>query len=51
MQLHRHIFQIFLETTLLIIVESGMGEVTELITLRYSVFNSLISDTSGDKPA
>lgn len=35
---------------LLIIVRSGMGEVTKLITLRYNVFNSLILDTSVDKP-
>lgn len=44
------LFKIFLETALLIIVKSGMGEVTELITLRYSVFNSLKLDTSKDKP-
>lgn len=44
------ILKIFLETALLIIVESGMGEVTQLITLKYGVFNSLILDTSGDKP-
>lgn len=34
----------------LIIVQSGMGEVTELIIFKYCVFNSSVSHTSRDKP-